>query len=48
MLEKNDSTFKEDIEAFFKKNVSDQLQAHTDLMTEKINQQVISFQRVML
>jgi len=38
MLEKNNNTFKEEIEASFKHEVLEQLQAHNDSMMKKINQ----------
>ena len=48
MLEKNNNTFKEETEASFKHEVAEQLQANNDSMMEKINQQFVSFQTVML
>ena len=48
MLEKNNTSFKEEIEASFKHEVAEQLQANNDSMMEKINQQFASFQTVML
>ena len=47
ILEKK-TTFKEDIEASFKKKVDVQLQAHNDSMMKTINQRFTSFQQVML
>ena len=48
MLDKNNTTFKEDIEASFKKEVAAQLQMHNDTMMETTNQSFTSFQSVML
>ena len=48
MLDKNNTTFKEDIEASFKKEVAAQLQVHNDTMMETTNQSFSSFQSVIL
>ena len=48
MLEKNNNTFKDEIEASFKQEVATQLQTHNESMMEKINQQFASFQTVIL
>ena len=48
MLEKNITTFKEDIETSFNKKVAAQLQAHKDSMMEIINQRFTSFKKVIL
>ena len=48
MLDKNNTTCKEDIEASFKKEVAAQLQVHNDTMMETTNQSFSSFQSVML
>ena len=47
-LDKNNTTFKEDIEASFKKKIVKKLQLNIDEMMETINQRFISFQSVML
>ena len=48
MLNKNDTTFKEDIEASFKKEVATQLQLQNDTMVATIDQSFLSFQSVVL
>ena len=48
MLDKNNTTFKEDIEASFKKKVVSQLQLHDDTMMATIDQRFSSFQSVMI
>ena len=46
MLDKNNTTFKEDIEASFKKKIAEQLQIYRTTIIG--NQRFISFQSVML
>ena len=48
MLEKNNTTFKENIVDSFKKAVATQLQLHNDTMMETMHQRFTSFQTVML
>ena len=48
MLDKNNTTFKEDIETSFKQEIVEQLQMYNDKMMEIMNQPFTSFQRVML
>ena len=48
LLEKNNNTFEEEIEASFMQEVAAQLQTHNESMMKKINQKFASFQTVML
>ena len=48
MLDKNNTTFKEDIETSFKQEIVEQLQMYNDKMMEIMNQPFTSFQRVIL
>ena len=47
MLDKNNTTFKEDIEDSFKKEVVSQLQLHNDSMMATIDQRFLYFQSMM-